>query len=157
MDTSTNKIDDLDRDLIRALRTYPRASVSEIAKRVGVARGTVYSRLDRLEATGVITGHGPEVDAAAAGFGVLGFCTLEIAQGTHDKTTDALQKIPEIVEIHTVTGAGDLLLRVVARSNDHLHEVLQEITALRTVARSQTQLALSSITPRTVAELVAAV
>lgn len=154
MDTSTTGLDDLDRDLIRALRTYPRASVSELAKRTGVARGTVYSRIDRLESTGVITGHGPDVDATAAGFGVLGFCTLEIAQGTHEETTDALAQISEIVEIHTVTGPGDLLVRIIARSNDHLHDVLQEIAALPTVGRSQTQLALSSIAPRTVAELV---
>ena len=66
-----------------------------------------------------------------------------ITQGSHDSTI-ALVDIHEIVEIHTITGQGDLLCRIVARSNDHLHEVLQQIAKIETVMRSQTQLALST-------------
>lgn len=110
--------------------------------------------MERLEAQGVITGYGPEVDAAAAGYGVLGFCTLEIAQGSHSETVDRLSSIREITEIHTITGAGDLLLRIIAKSNDHLHEILQSVTAIKTVRRSQTQLALATTMQRTVAEVV---
>ena len=69
---------------------------------------------------------------------------LEISQGSHDSTIAALVDIHEIVEIHTITGQGDLLCRIVARSNDHLHEVLQRIAQIETVMRSQTQLALST-------------
>lgn len=147
------ELDELDRQVIAALVDHPRASVTQLAQRCGVARGTMYGRIERLERWGVITGYGPEVDAAAAGFGVLGFCTLEITQGSHAATMEALRAIPEILEIHTITGAGDLLVRVVARSNDHLHEVLQHVTAIPTVRRSQTQLALASTVNRTIAQL----
>lgn len=156
LDNSTSPLDPIDQRLIGALREHPKASMKELARGVGVARGTIYSRLERLERLGVITGYGPDIDAGAAGYNVLAFCTLEIAQGSHTKTVTRLSAIPEIVEIHTITGAGDLLVRVLARSNDHLHDVLQTITALATVLRSQTQLALSSQKPRSVAEIVAA-
>jgi DNA-binding Lrp family transcriptional regulator len=123
---------------------------------VGIARGTVYSRLDRLRTEGVVVGFGPDVDAARAGLGVLAFTTLEIRQGRHDETTAALGEIVEVVEIHTITGRGDLLCRIVARSNDHLHDVLQRITALPTVARSESQLALATVHRRTIVDVLLA-
>ena len=147
-------LDDTDRRLIAALTADPRVSHAELARQVDIARGTVYSRLDRLEREGVIVGYGPELSPAAAGLEVLAFCTLEIAQGTHDDTVDAIGRIDEVTEIHTITGPGDLLVRIVARSNDHLHEVLQQITKIPTVRRSQSQLALATDLSRSVAHLV---
>jgi DNA-binding Lrp family transcriptional regulator len=144
LDIMSRPLDDTDLRLLAAMRSTPHASITELAATVGIARGTVYSRLDRLRDEGVVTGHGPDVDPVRAGLGVLAFTTLEIAQGSHDATTSALAALPEVTEIHTVTGHGDLLLRIVARSNDHLHEVLQRIAAIETVGRSQTQLALST-------------
>lgn len=149
-------LDDTDRRLIAALHARPRASHAQLARDLDVARGTVYSRLDRLEAEGVIIGYGPEIAPVAAGLHVLAFCTLEIAQGSHDETTSAIASIPQVIEIHTVTGPGDLLVRIVARSNDHLHDVLQQITHIPTVRRSQSQLALATSLTRSVVELVTA-
>lgn len=137
-------LDATDLRLLDAMRRSPRASVTELATTVGIARGTVYSRVDRLEREGVITGYGPDLDPVRAGLSVLAFTVLEIAQGSHAETTAALERIVDIVEIHTITGQGDLLCRIVARSNDHLHEVLQRIARIDTVTRSQTQLALST-------------
>ena len=57
-------LDDTDRSILRTLRRHPRASITEIARRAGFARGTVYGRLERLERDGVITGWGPELDTA---------------------------------------------------------------------------------------------
>jgi DNA-binding Lrp family transcriptional regulator len=144
LDAVTRPLDTIDLRLLDALRRTPHAAVSELAAKVGVARGTVYSRIDRLEREGVVTGYGPDIDVVRAGLSVLAFTVLEIAQGSHEPTIAALIDIHEIVEIHTITGQGDLLCRIVARSNDHLHEVLQQIAKIETVLRSQTQLALST-------------
>lgn len=148
MNNPPTPLDDTDRKLLLALRKNPRASLTSLARRIDVARGTIYSRLERLEGNGVITGYGPEINPTAAGFSVLAFCTLEIQQGSHAKTTSLLAELREVLEIHTVTGDGDLLLRVIATSNDHLHEVVQAISAIPTVARTQTQLALATTVNR---------
>jgi DNA-binding Lrp family transcriptional regulator len=148
------ELDDLDRQLIRLLRREPNLSVSELARRTGQPRATVHSRQARLERRRVITGYGPDVWAPRIGYGVTAFTSLEIAQGSHDETIAGLRAINEVLEIHTVTGAGDLLCRIIARSNDDLHQVLQRITALSTVLRSQTQIALSTQLQRTAADLV---
>ncbi len=149
-------LDELDTRLITGLRREPHSSVAELARVLDVARGTVQSRLAALWRRGVITGYGPDVHGPSAGYGVLAFTTLEIAQGSHASTVAALGRVPEVLEIHTVTGPGDLLVRVVARSNDHLHDILQSIVAIETVVRSQTHLALSTQLQRTVADLIAA-
>lgn len=140
----TRPLDATDLALLGALRTNPQASVTDLAATVGIARGTVYSRVDRLEREGVVTGYGPDVDATRAGLDVLAFATLEIAQGSLAVTIAGLAALPEVIEVHTVTGRGDLLCRIVARSNDHLHDVLQRIAAIETVGRSETQLALTT-------------
>lgn len=147
-------IDDLDARLIGLLRAVPNLPVIEMARRLDVARGTVQARLDRLIARGVIIGFGPDLDATAAGFGVLAFTTLEIAQGSDDQIVRGIEAIAEVLEVHAVTGPGDLHLRVVARSNDHLHDVLQRILALPGITRTETQLALHTPIARSVADLV---
>ena len=146
-------IDGLDVRLIRLLRSSPNLPVIEMARRLGSARGTVQARLDRLVRTGVITGFGPDVDAAAIGHGVLAFTTLEITQGSGAQIVDGLQRIPEVLEVHAITGPGDLHLKIVAMSNDHLHEVLESVLALSGIVRTQTQLALHTSFERTAADL----
>jgi len=152
----TRPLDRTDLGLLAALRSNPKASHAELARDVGIARGTVYSRLDRLEAEGVIAGYGPDIDATRAGLGVLAFTTLEISQGSHDETVRALAAIIEVIEVNTVTGSGDLLCRIVARSNDHLHDILQRVADVATVQRSQSQLALATAHRRSVIDVVLA-
>jgi DNA-binding Lrp family transcriptional regulator len=151
---TTDRWDHLDARLIGLLRSTPNLPVVEMARRLDVARGTVQARLDRLVRDGIVVGFGPDVDAAAAGFGVLAFTTLEIAQGSDAQILAGLADIAEVLEVHAVTGPGDLHLRVVARSNEHLHDVLQRILQLPGIMRTQTQLALHTSIDRTVADLV---
>src|SRR5919198_635157 len=73
--------DGLDARLIATLRDNPRVGLLEVARRLGVARGTVQARLAKLEARGVITGHGPEVDPGAMGYPIAAFVLVELAQG----------------------------------------------------------------------------
>lgn len=150
----TNPLDSIDQALLDGLHKSPRASVSELARSAGVARGTAYARLNRLEKQGVILGYGPQIDPSAAGYSVLAFISLEIAQGSHQVTVDHLEAIPEILEIHTITGNGDLLCRVVATSNENLHEVVQRMAVIPSVGRSQTQLSLHTDLQRSAIDLL---
>src|SRR5260370_8935374 len=71
-------IDELDARLIGLLSAEPRIGVLEASRRLGVARGTVQARLDRLHARGIITGYGPAIDPAALGHAGAAFGTLEV-------------------------------------------------------------------------------
>ena len=143
MDRVTSVIDELDGRLLRALHESPRAGVLELARRVGVARGTVQARMDRLQQRGIVTGYGPDVDVVALGYGVLAFTTLEIAQGRLRDVVGHLQDIPEVLEAHATSGSADLHCRVVARTNSHLQEVINRILEVAGIDRSTTVIALS--------------
>ena len=103
------------------------------------------ARLERMAERGVITGYGPEVDPAALGYEVTAFITLEIRQaGGHDPVAERLAAIPEVLEVHTITGAGDMLCRVVARGNADLQRVLDAIVSTEGVVRSATLISLAT-------------
>ena len=157
--TTSNRglIDGLDATLIELLAAEPRVGVLEASRRLRVARGTVLARLERLQERGVITGYGPEVDPAALGYEVTAFITLEIRQaGGHDPVAERLAAIPEVLEVHTITGAGDMLCRVVARTNADLQRVLDAIVSTEGVVRSATLISLATQVPYRVLPLVRA-
>ncbi len=154
--TLFSTLDGPDQDLIAAMRARPRAPITELSRITGMARGTVLNRLERLERSGAITGHGPEIGPGAAGAPVVAFTTLSIAQGSHDDLLEKLASLEEVLEVHVVTGSGDLLCRVAAASNDHLHEVLQRIVGMAGITRADSQLALSTPVSRTLADQVLA-
>ena len=151
-------IDELDARIVQMFAAEPRVGVLECSRRLGVARGTVQARLDRLQRSGVIRGFGPDLDPAAMGFAVTAFVTLEIQQhqraglagrAAHDAVAEQIADVPEVLEAHTTTGTGDMLVRIVARSNADLQRVIDRLLAAEGVVRASTVIALDTqISPR---------
>jgi DNA-binding Lrp family transcriptional regulator len=132
-------VDQLDADILTLFDREPRISVLEASRRVGVARATVQARL----------GFGPDLDVAGLGYPVTALCSLEIRQGMgHDAVTRHLVEIPEVLEAHTITGPGDLLVRVAARSNSDLQRVIDRVVADDSVTRVATTIVLQTLIPR---------
>ena len=156
-------MDDLDRTLIRLFADQPRVGVLEASRRLGVARGTVQARLDKLTRAGVVAGWGPRLDPEALGYPVMAFLTLEIRQahaeaeggaGGHESVAEHLAGIPEVLEAFTITGAGDMWARVVARSNADLQRVIDAVLSERGIVRSSTVIALATQVPHRVLPLL---
>ena len=150
-------MDDLDATLLRLFSEHPRIGVLEASRRLGVARGTVQARLDKLSHSGVIAGWGPVLDAEAIGYPVTAFLTLEIRQGSgHEAIAKHLAAIPEVLEAYTITGAGDMWARVVARSNADLQRVIDLVLTEPGIDRSTTVIALATQIPYRVVPLARA-
>lgn len=147
-------IDRLDGELIVLLAREPRIGVLEASRRLGVARGTVQARLDRLQSNGVIRGFGPEVDPAALGYPVTAFATLEIKQGQGADVRAHLVGVPEVLELHTTTGHGDMLCRLVARSNADLQRVIDRVVGFDGIVRASTAIVMENPVPLRVIPLV---
>ena len=157
----TMRLDDLDARIVTLFSQRPRVGVLECARQLGVARATVQARLDRLAAQGVISGWGPQLEPSAMGFGVTAFVTLEIRQAdprgpAHDAVAAHLEGIPEVLEAHTITGAGDMLVRIVARSNNDLQRVIDRIVGFEGVVRTSSVIALATQIPHRVLPLLEA-
>ena len=150
------KVDALDARLMLLLHDEPRLGVLECARRLGVARGTVQSRMDKLAARGVITDFGPAVEPARMGYPVLAFVSLEIVQGRLDEAVAGLRRVPEVLEAHSVTGARDLLCRVVARDNGHLQDVINGMLHTGAVQRSMSTISMTRQIPYRVEPLIGA-
>ncbi|NVM94065.1 Lrp/AsnC family transcriptional regulator [Arthrobacter wenxiniae] len=139
------KVDRLDAAIIEMYTEEPGVGVLECSRRLRVARATVQGRLDRLHAGGVITGIVPQLSPAAFGFPIIAFCSIEIAQGIgHGAVFAAIGEIPEILEMHTVSGASDLLVKIVARSTTDLQRVLDALSQAPGVARTSSVIALET-------------
>jgi DNA-binding Lrp family transcriptional regulator len=148
-------LDDLDRRLLLCLAEHPRAGVMELARQLEVARGTVQARMEKLQQRGVVTGYGPDIDLQSIGYDVIAFVTLEISQGALETVVAHLSTLPEVLEVHTTTGPGDLLCRVVAPTNADLQPLIARMLATGGIERTTTQIALTEQIPYRVLPLVA--
>jgi DNA-binding Lrp family transcriptional regulator len=138
-------LDDLDTRIVAAFMRDPQIGVLGASRLLGVARGTVQARLHRLQERAVLTTFAPQVNPAKMGYPVTAFCTLEIRQGRgHGPVTAHLSAIPEVLEAHTITGSGDLLIRVVAKDNTDLQRVIDMVVDDGHVIRVSTVIALAT-------------
>nr|WP_202485542.1 Lrp/AsnC family transcriptional regulator [Streptomyces sp. SID4985] len=147
-------IDQLDGRIIVLLAEEPRMGVLEMSRRLGVARGTAQARLDRLRAGGVIRGFGPQVDPAALGYPVTAFATLQIRQGRGPDVRAHLAGVPEVLELLTTTGTGDMLCRLVARSNADLQRVIDRVVGFEGIERASTTIVMETPVPLRIIPLV---
>jgi DNA-binding Lrp family transcriptional regulator len=149
-------IDQLDSRLIAALRDNPRVGLLEVARQLGVARGTVQARLAKLEASGVIIGHGPEIDPRALDYSISAFVLIELAQGQLAEAVAALEAMPEVLEADAISGPQDLICRVVARDTEHLQALVNELLRTPAIQRCTSYIVLSRQVPPRTGPLVAA-
>src|SRR3569833_1068819 len=152
----SHSIDALDARLLETMRAHPRVGLTELARLLGVARGTVQARLDKLVARDVIADFGPTVRPARIGYPVLAFLSLQLAQGLVADAVRHLETLPEVLAVHGTSGSSDLLCRVAARSTDHLQEVIATVLASPAVQRTDPSVVLSTQIPYRVEPLIRA-
>ena len=148
MTSEATPVDRLDGRILDLFSREPRVGVLEASRRLGVARGTVQARLDRLQREGIVTSWAPRISPSALGYGVTAFVTVEIVQHEgRDEISARLAQIPEVLECWTVTGSGDLWCRIVARSNADLQRVIDALVTDPEVVRSVSVIGLAEMIP----------
>ncbi|WP_283134228.1 Lrp/AsnC family transcriptional regulator [Rhizohabitans arisaemae] len=145
--------DKLDTRLLRLLRDHPREGLLEIARRLGVARGTAQARLDHMVSAGIVTDFGPSLSPRALGYPVEAFTVLEVEQLSRASISSVLTGIPELLEAHIITGPGDIWCRIAGRDHADLQRTVDRILAVPGVRRSTTVISLSTVVPHRVLPL----
>ncbi|WP_307006469.1 Lrp/AsnC family transcriptional regulator [Sinomonas atrocyanea] len=152
----TQQLDRTDRRILLALDEDPRAPIMVLAQRLGLARGTVQSRLERMGASGVLRASSTRVHPEGLGRGVLAEVSAELDQSHINEAVAALGRIPEVLECLAPAGDTDLLIRAVATSPDDLYRVSEEIRLCPGIRRTSTRMILRTVIPyRTTALLEA--
>ena len=138
-------LDETDRALIAALRENAREPIASLARKLGITRATVTSRLDRLEGRGTILGytvrvreeHEPDVIRA------IGF--IEIEGRSTDQVIRKLRGFQEVASLHTTNGGWDLVVELRTATLGQFDKVLGRIRSIEGVVNSETSLLLSSV------------
>lgn len=142
-----SKLDALDLRLLLELVRDPRAQISELSETLGIARNTAQSRIRRLLRTGTLRTSGRELDLEALGYDVVAFVTIEVSHRELDGVIAALRKLSQVLEVHEISGRGDVWCRVAATDTHHLQSGLRSILRIKGVIRTETVLALHEHIP----------
>ncbi|WP_340108388.1 Lrp/AsnC family transcriptional regulator [Pikeienuella sp. HZG-20] len=137
--------DETDRRLIAALRENGRASITALSLELGLARGTVRARLERLISDGVIRRFTVDLGVEHAADAVRAVMTIELKGSMTRQVIRTLSAMPEITAIHTTNGAWDLVAEIRAASLPAFDRVLREVRAIPGVSNSQTSLLLDTV------------
>jgi len=145
MDVAKYIPDELDRRIIAHLRGDGRASLAKLADAIGVARGTVQNRLDRLAETGTLLGFTVRIREDYDDRRVHAVMMIEVVGKSTTQVIRKLRGIPEIASLHTTNGKWDLVADIRAGSLSDFDRVLREIRMIDGVSNSETSLLLSSV------------
>lgn len=137
-------LDDLDRKLLSALRIDAREPAAALARRLGVSRGTITQRIERLQRTGVIIGFTTRVREDAGG-DVRAVSFIELEGRATERVIARLRGLPEIVSLHTTNGGWDLVAETRTTSLAEFDRVLSRIRSVEGVVNSETSLLLTSV------------
>jgi DNA-binding Lrp family transcriptional regulator len=141
-----NAMDAVDQRLISILRHDGRRSISDLAHELGVSRGTVRARLEKLEAGAAIIGYTVVLRADAVSPPVRGLTMVEVEGRMLDRVIDSLVGFAEVGAVHTTNGRWDLVVELSAQSLADLDAVLRRLRLVQGITASETTLLLA--TPR---------
>jgi DNA-binding Lrp family transcriptional regulator len=141
--------DGLDQRIVGALVDNARATYAEIGERVGLSAPAVKRRVDRLRASGAITGFAATVDPAALGWTTEAYVELFCRGRTSPSDIGAaVSKYPEVTGAATITGEADALLHIRAADVRHFEQVVEQIGAEPFVVRTRSVIVLSRLVSR---------
>ena len=137
-------MDSKDLRLIALLRENARASVAQLAKQLGVSRGTVQNRIDKLVESHVLLGFTVRTASEVAAHRVRAVMMISVEGDRSEAIIKALRGYPEVRELHTTNGRWDIVAELGADSLESFDEVLRSIRTIKGVSNSETSLLLST-------------
>ena len=139
-------MDDIDHHLLRLLRDDARAPLSALAEHLGVSRGTVRNRIERLQAIGVIERFTVDVSDGAFRDQVKAFTLIKLHAKDNRRALGVLRGMIGVSSIHTLSGTFDLGVELAAENLQALDALLDEIRSLSDVADTQSHIRLADVT-----------
>ncbi len=119
------KIDNLDKKILGIIMQNARIPSKDVAVDCNVSRAAIHQRIQRMVETGVITGSGYNVNPKALGYATCTYIGIQLQKGSmYRDVVPELEKIREVVECHFTTGSYTMLIKLYARDNQHLMELL---------------------------------
>ncbi len=146
------KIDQLDRKILQIITKNARMPFKDVAEECGVSRAAIHQRVQRLIDIDVITGSGYTVNPKMLGFQMCAYIGITLERGSmYKEVVSELEKIPEIVESQYTLGSYTILIKLYARNDEHLMDLLNgRIQEIKGVATTETLTSLDQRIKRTI-------
>ncbi len=137
-------MDALDIQILNALSTDGRTSITQMAKGLDISNVAIQQRIDKMEEAGVIQGYASIMDIKAIGYRTTAYIGIFLEKAKdYQQVLAALNKIPQIVEAHFTTGNYSIFAKIHARDNMDLMDLLSEhIQSIDGIARTETFISL---------------
>ena len=139
-----SELDDTDMELIAELRRDGRATLQDLAARLGVARATVRARIERLQKRGEIVGFTVLTRSDVSALSVRGLMMIAIEGRGTERIVARLGGLPEVVAVHSTNGRWDLIAELGTRTLEELDAVLRRVRGYEGVLASETSLLLNT-------------
>ena len=146
------RIDKLDRQILEIISRNARIPFRDVAEQCGVSRAAIHQRVQRMIEAGVITGSGYHVSPKVIGFASSAYIGVKLEKGSmYKEVVPFFEQIPEVTECHFTTGPYTLLVKLYARDNEHLMDLLNNrIQEIPGVVATETMISLSQSVKRDV-------
>ena len=139
MCSSDLNLDSLDKKILRLVSEDARVPFLEVARACNVSGAAIHQRIQKLTALGVLKGSQFIIDPEKIGYETCAYVALYLKNPEkHDIVVAALKKIPEVIECHATTGGMDLFIKMYARNNHHLMEIIHDKLQPLGLSRSET-------------------
>ena len=138
------KIDNLDKKILSILSKNARIPFKDVAAECNVSRAAIHQRVQHLIEAGVITGSGFDVNPKSLGYSTCTYVGINLEKGSMYKdVVEQLKHIPEVVECHFTTGPYTMLVKLYARDNEQLMELLNgKLQSVHGVVATETLISL---------------
>jgi len=134
-----HNLDLLDKKILRLVAEDARIPFLEVARACNVSGAAIHQRIQKLTSLGVLKGSQFIIDPEKIGYETCAYIGLYLKDPeSYDHVVEALKKVPEVVECHTTTGGMDLFIKMYARNNHHLMQIIHDKLQPLGLARSET-------------------
>lgn len=146
------KIDKLDKRIMEIISANARIPFKDVAAVCGVSRAAIHQRVQRLIDANVIVGSGYDINPKSLGYNTCTYVGIRLEKGSmYSRVVDELRNIPEIVECHYTTGPYTMLVKLYARDNEQLMDLLnRKIQGITGVDSTETLISLDQSIKREV-------
>ena len=137
--SSNYQIDNIDLKILNILSKNAKMAYTEVAKKVFVSGGTVHVRMRKLEKTGVVRGTKLDIDYGKLGYNISSYMGIYLEKSfLYKETVKFLRKIPEIVEIHAITGQYTIFIKIICKDTSHFRNLLDTVHKVKGITRTET-------------------
>ena len=134
-----HQLDELDEKILNMIISNARIPFLEVARVCNVSGAAIHQRIQKLVNLGVIKGSEYIVDHNKVGYETSAYMGLYLKNPEQfNDVVAALERIPEVVECYYTTGQYDLFIRLYARNNQHLLEIIHKKLQPLGLARTET-------------------